>query len=179
VNSMLKLHVGCGDVYLEGWVNIDVESSKADVKHDLQTSLPYDDSSASFIYSEHFIEHLAAEAGANVLKEFYRVLKAGGVLRIATPDLRYLMKKYFLGWKSQDWIKTYGYGWLQTRAEMINLCFRGWGHQYLYDREELERRLREAGFKRLRNKRFGESDYEELRGKETRRDSKLILEAVK
>lgn len=176
---MLKLNVGCGDVYLKGWVNIDNLSEKADLKHDMKDPLPYADGTVDFIYNEHFIEHMSVSEGLAVLREFHRVLKKGGVLRIATPDLDYVMLRYFFLWKRQGWYKKYGYEWIKTRAEMINICFREWGHQYLYNAEELDRRLREAGFIKTKKKRNGKSGYAELIGMETRKESDLIFEAVK
>lgn len=55
-SEMLGLHIGSGDVYLNGWVNIDSESGKADLRRDLRRRHPYEDDSVEFIYSEHFIE---------------------------------------------------------------------------------------------------------------------------
>ncbi len=175
----MKLNIGCGEVCFPGWINIDMDSPKADLRHDMRNPLPYETGTVDFIYSEHFIEHVTAQEGVKVLKDFFRVLKPGGVVRIATPDLNYLLFKYFFFWKRQAWIKKYGYEWLKTKAEMVNLCFREWGHQYLYNKEELERRIMEAGFKKIRNRRRNKSGYPELRNLETRKDSKLILEAEK
>lgn len=175
----LRLNIGCGDVYFDGWVNIDRDSPKADLKMDIRAALPYEDNGVDFIYNEHLIEHLTVQEGVAVLSEFYRVLKPGGVLRIATPDLDYLVFKYFFFWKRQDWIKRFGYGWIKTRAEMMNIGFREWGHQYLYNREELERRLKEAGFKEISRRKMNKSKFPDLKNRETRIDSKLILEAVK
>jgi len=175
----LKLHIGCGDIYLDGWVNIDLDSDRADVKHDLTRPLPYDENSVDFIYSEHFIEHLTVDEGLKMLKECHRILNPGGVLRVATPDLDFLVNQYKTSWKDQDWIKTFGYEWLETRAEMLNLCFHEWGHKYLYNQEELARRLREAGFLKMVRKELNESLHVELRHRETRKDSRLVLEAEK
>ena len=176
---MLKLNLGCGEIAFEGWINIDLESPKADINLNLTSPLPYEDSTVCFIYSEHFIEHLTLNEGLALLSECRRVLEPTGIIRIATPDLDYLMRKYFFFWKKQSWIKKYGYTYLKTRAEMINLCFSEWGHKYLYNREELTRRLQEAGFRSITKKKLGESKYEELKNRETRKDSKLILEAKK
>jgi len=175
----MKLNIGCGDVYLPGWINIDLDSSRADLKHDLRTPLPYEDNSISFIYNEHFIEHVTVNEAVNIMKEFHRVLKKNGVMRIATPDLDYLIFKYIFRWKHQDWIKKYGYDWIKTKAEMLNICFREWGHQYIYNEEELKRRLQEAGFKQIYREKLNKSKYSELKNRETRTDSKLILEALK
>lgn len=176
---MLKLHIGCGNIRLDGWVNVDLESEVADLKHDLREPFPYGDNSVDFIYSEHFIEHLTAQEGLKLLKEIYRVLKPCGVVRIATPNLNYTMFRYFFFWKRQSWFKKFGYEWIKTKAEMINICFREWGHQYLYNHEELERRLREAGFTNIRRQKINKSSYPELQKRETRKESRLILEAVK
>jgi len=175
---MLKLNIGCGSVYLEGWVNIDIESETADLIHDMRNPLPYHDNSIDFIYNEHFIEHLSVDEGVGVMKEFHRVLKPRGVLRIATPDLRRVLFRYFFFWRRQEWIRKW-HRELETRAEMINKSFYSWEHRYLYDTEELKRRLEEAGFTRLSRKSFRKSGHAELRGLETRKDSKLIMEAVK
>lgn len=176
----MNLHIGCGEVYFDGWVNIDKDSEKADKKHDARKRLPYKDNSVDFIYNEHFIEHITVEEAVKILIDFYRVLKPEGVLRIATPDLDYLIEKYISpSWKNQDWIETYSCQWIQTRAEMLNVCFREWGHQYSYNAEELERRLKQAGFEKIYRQKLNESKYTELANRETREDSKLIVEAVK
>jgi predicted SAM-dependent methyltransferase len=62
---------------------------------------------------------------------------------------------------------------------MMNVAFRWWGHQYLYDGEELERRVREAGFTTVRRCALRESTVPELAGLETRPDSRLVVEGVK
>lgn len=175
----MKLHLGCGDIYLEGWVNIDAESPAADLQHDVTTPLPYPDGSVDFIYSEHMIEHLTVDDGVRLLAECRRLLRQGGVVRMATIDLDYLVFRYFFGWKKQDWITTFNYTHLKTKAEMLNLCFHEWGHQYLYNKEELLRRFSEAGFVHMTGCKRGSSRFPELRGLETRKDSRLVIEATK
>ena len=173
------LHVGCGSVHLDGWINIDLESPVADVKHDLRQPLPYPDGSVDLIYNEHFIEHLNIPDGLIFMRECHRVLKSGGILRLATLDLSHVAFRYFFRWKDQDWITRYNCDWLQTPAEMINLVFRAWEHKFIYDAQELNRRLREAGFTMVKRKKLNKSKHVQLRGRETRKDSKLIMEATK
>lgn len=176
---MGMLHLGCGQVYLPGWINLDAESTKADVKHDLRKPLPYGEESIDFVYSEHLIEHLTAEEGEAFLKEARRVLRKGGVMRIATPDLDYVVFKYLFGWRRQPWIAEYGHSHIKTRAEMMNIVFREWGHKWIYNFGEMERRLRSSGFERVKRERFGRSRSPVLRNLETRKDSKLIVECTK
>src|SRR4051794_17468711 len=62
-----KLHIGCGDVALAGWVNIDLAPYPAvDRVHDVTKPLPFE--SCSFIFAEHFIEHLSLHDGLRFLQ---------------------------------------------------------------------------------------------------------------
>lgn len=180
----IKLHLGCGKNYFEGWINLDNNTDrnikKLDIKHDLRKKLPFKDNTVDFIYNEHLIEHLTVDEGVKLLKGLYRILKPEGVLRIATPGLEYVISQYVNNnWKEQEWVKKYHYEWLQTKAEFINLSFREWGHKFLYDEEELIRRFKEAGFENLSIQKNGESNYVELAGLETRKESTLIIEGIK
>lgn len=174
----LKLNVGCGSVKFPGWVNIDIEPG-ADLVVDLRNGLPLRDNNAEFIYNEHFIEHLAFEDGEKAVKEFYRVLKRGGVLRIATPELDYIIKKYVNDWKDQDWLSWPHYSYIKTKGQMLNIAMREWGHEYLYNEEDLRNLLKKVGFKKITKQKLNKSEHLELSNRETREDSKLILEAEK
>jgi predicted SAM-dependent methyltransferase len=178
-----KLNVACGMVYVDGWVNIDINRSllAVDLVMNVIDGLPFKDASCEAIYSEHFIEHLTLHEGVGFFQECYRVLVPGGVVRTATPDLAYLVDRYTAeNWREgQDWLERRPYRFIQSPAEMINVAFRWWGHQWLYDAEELTRRLREAGFMEFRLAEWGKSSHTALQGRETRTESLLILEAVK
>ena len=176
--SRLKLHLGCGTVRLDGWVNID-RHRPADLTLDIRRPLPFRDGSARLIYHEHVIEHLTVEEGERCLRDWCRLLQPGGVLRIATPDLAYLVDRYRADWRDQAWLTLPEYAFIRTRAEMLNVALRWWDHRYVYDGEELERRLRDAGFAAVRRCALRESPVPELAGLETRDDSRLILEGVK
>jgi len=176
---MDKLHLGCGDVYLNGWINIDMASSHVDLCHNLADPLPYKNNSVQYIYSEHLIEHFPVDDAVKLLSECHRVLCPQGVLRVATFNLDYLVFRYLFFWKRQHWIKAFGYAHLQTKAEMLNLCFHEWGHKYLYNKEELFRRVKEAGFLEIYSVKKNKSRFRELSMLETREESNLIIEAIK
>lgn len=184
--SVLKLHIGCGTVYKSGWINIDNNSDNnilnLDFRWDLRKSLPFKDNSVDFIFNEHFLEHLTVEEGQKAIKDFYRILKPGGVLRIAMPDLENTIKTYLNpNWKEddKDFLKKFGLDFIETKAERINISFRWWGHKWLYDWEELYRRLKEAGCERINRCEIYKSDYLELQNIETRNESTLIAEVIK
>lgn len=180
----IMLNVGCGTDYKEGWVNVDNNSdnniTKLDLNHDLRDPLPYNDNTVDFIFNEHFFEHLTVEEGQVAMKEFMRVLKPGGVMRIAMPDLEQAVDAYYNPkWKERDFMKTFGLEFVQTRAEMLNMNFHWWGHKWLYDWEELERRLREAGYTKIKRCKHSKSKHPELCNLETREESVLIGEVTK
>src|SRR5687767_10665609 len=55
----LRLHLGCGPKLLEGWVNLDASINRAIVTAKLPRGLRrFDDLSAQFIYTSHFLEHI-------------------------------------------------------------------------------------------------------------------------
>jgi predicted SAM-dependent methyltransferase len=177
-----RLHLGCGRVCHAGWINIDREYRRdsVDLAWDLRKPLPFRAGSCSFVYSEHLIEHLSPSDGIALLRECHRVLQSDGTMRIATPSLRHLVEDYCSeNWRQQDWLKWESFAFVETPAEMLNIAFRWWGHRWLYDREELVRRILEAGFSAAVEVDRGASEHAPLRGLETREDSKLVCEATK
>jgi predicted SAM-dependent methyltransferase len=176
-----RLHIACGNVKLPGWVNVDRDpvSEIIDVSWDVRQPLPIADCSCEYIFHEHFLEHLTVPEGLSFLRECRRLLTRGGILRVAMPDLAECVRQYYENDWRQPWMQKYGYEWIQTRAETINIAFRDWEHKWLYDREELHRRLREAGFEQIRDCERLQSPVPALRGLETRDETLLVCEAIK
>ncbi|MGZ4846327.1 MAG: class I SAM-dependent methyltransferase [Halobacteriota archaeon] len=177
-SKRVRLNLGSGRAHLTGWINVDIESN-ADLVHDIRRGLPFESNSADFIYNEHFIEHLSFDEATKMLRECFRCLKVGGVLRVATPDLGYILHKYDTDWSDQDWLSRPEHETINTKGKMINASFRWWGHRYLYDEDDLREQLARTGFTQIQRCTIHESDYEDLRNLETRQDSTLIIEASK
>jgi predicted SAM-dependent methyltransferase len=175
-DAIMKLHLGCGSINLTGWINIDLDSPGADMHLDLRQPLPFETSTVDYVYAEHFIEHVERHDGVRLLQELLRVLKPGGVIRLVTPDLRFLCCTYLSG-NLDEW----GYIWRPaTGSIMMNEAMRLWGHQFLYDAEEFESLLHESGFTQRTFQGWRTSEHPELSGLETRPfHQDLILEAVK
>lgn len=173
-----KLHIGCGKNYLAGWVNADI-TPFAELIIFLQWRIPFRDESLSLVFSEHVLEHVSLHVAKKHLRELHRVLKPGGIVRIAMPDLDDIISCYLDDWKRADWVNWPEYSYVQSRVQAINMAFREWGHQYLYNREEIVRLLAEAGFSKINFALPGVSHLPGLCGLETRPDSKLIVEAEK
>ena len=171
----MYLNVGSNDATIEGFVNIDIEPV-ADVCCDVRWNLPFRDAAFDGVYSEHFIEHIPQRDAVAFLRECRRVTRLGGRIRIATPDLDWIVRRYHQeDWRQGDMFAN-GYGWVATRAEQLNLAMREWGHQWLYDEEELCRIGGMAGLELLGRVAPGQSDVAELANRETRPGSRLVVE---
>lgn len=85
----LKLHLGCGSVYLKDYVNIDVSSdSVADIVSDLRDIYKlYPVNSVSEIFLVHSISYLRLWEGLDFFKQSFQLLKEGGSLILEFPDL--------------------------------------------------------------------------------------------
>ncbi len=62
--------------------------------HDVRKPLPFQDNSIHAIYASHLLEHLYLEEAKRLLKECFRILQPGGILRMVVPDLRAIVLEY-------------------------------------------------------------------------------------
>jgi predicted SAM-dependent methyltransferase len=81
----VKLNIGSAGRKKEGYINVDWQSIvKPDLEHNLNVyPYPFADSSVDLIEAFHVVEHL--DRPFDVLKEFHRILKPGGVLHLKVP----------------------------------------------------------------------------------------------
>jgi predicted SAM-dependent methyltransferase len=140
--NLIKLHIGCGHVILDGWNNIDKDHPDADIQLDVTCGLPYPDNSVGYIFAEHFIEHITRPQALIFLRECRRVLVEGGLIRLATPNLDALVDAY-LARDTGRW----GDLWQpNSPCQLLNEGFHNWGHKYIYNRSDMYLLLKEAGF---------------------------------
>jgi predicted SAM-dependent methyltransferase len=133
-NAQMKLHLGCGARHIEGYVNIDFRKTSAtDLVCDIR-KLPYTDKSVELIETYHVIEHLPRHDLPITLKEWYRVLTAGGKLIIECPNFDEIAKQYVQGNKKRI-DNIFG---LQR--------FPGDTHLFGYDYDSLKKILEQEGF---------------------------------
>jgi SAM-dependent methyltransferase len=83
---VVKINVGCGPFYREGWTNLDTEPSvHPDVVGSI-LALPFDAASATAVYCGHVLEHVPLQDIPAALAEVHRVLEPGGKLCVVGPD---------------------------------------------------------------------------------------------
>jgi SAM-dependent methyltransferase len=130
-SSGLRLNLGCGLDAIDGWVNVDKSFGPMLGRHphlskllfvagvlngeqyrtewpqniqrtDIVRRMPWPEASVSFIYSSHMMEHLNRIEVRKVLTEFMRVLRAGGLVRLALPDLHVMARDYLERKRASD-----------------------------------------------------------------------------
>jgi SAM-dependent methyltransferase len=89
------LNVGCGATFHRDWINIDsAPESKEVAAVDVVDGLPFGDGSFDAVYCSHMLEHLESQQGLALLAEMRRVLRPGGTVRVAVPDLETIASEY-------------------------------------------------------------------------------------
>lgn len=170
-HSVTKLQLGTSNNVLSGWLNTDVAPNHRSVVYlDVTKAFPLSDNTFDYVFSEHMIEHVSHSDGQMMLQECFRVLRPGGTVRVATPDLKVLLSLYdkektafqkrYIDWSVKRFMPE-----VPERQDVfvINNFFRAWGHRFLYDGETLHGSLARAGFRDITFHAPGQSDYPELR----------------
>lgn len=134
-----KLHLGCGELYLEGYVNIDfppehhtVVKVKADLYSDIR-NLKYPENSIEEIRLHHVFEHFSRQEALKLLADWRKWLKPGGKLVIETPDVetafqmfaetddlkkRFALLRHVFGSHEADWA-YHKDGWGEQKFKFI------------------------------------------------------------
>jgi SAM-dependent methyltransferase len=180
-----KLQIGTSSNVLAGWLNVDITPLYPGVFFmDATRPFPFADNSFDYVFSEHMIEHVSREEGLVMLRECFRVLKPGGRIRIATPDLEVLAGLYARE-KTPEQV-----GYIETVIDayipnavgareglVINQLF-DFGHQFLYDPTTLRDALEAAGFSNVTRCEPGGSAVPELCGLDAHANDYIRFETV-
>jgi 2-polyprenyl-3-methyl-5-hydroxy-6-metoxy-1,4-benzoquinol methylase len=158
----LKLHLGCGEKYLEGYVNIDfpdteqnVIKTKADVFSSMK-DLSYPSGTVDEIRSHHLFEHFTRAEALKLLVRWRSWLKPNGLLVIETPDFA-TSAAFFLSTTS---VKRK----FQLSRHIYGSEEAGWAiHKDHWDRQKFLFILKKMGFKdiKVRNYHNGLSRHAE------------------
>lgn len=213
--KLKKLHLGCGTIAPSDWINIDnswnawlakypilkklikisglirsdllnIPWPKNIIIYDLTKTLSFDNNSVDCIYSSHTLEHLYLEQAKNLLKECFRILKPGGIVRIVVPDLKAFTQDYLNRNTSADtYLEKLR---LRQTGPPTNLVLRIYNklndtnsHKWMYDKNSLTHYLKLAGFKNIQSKKLYQSKIIDIRQIEQpgRLSDAICLEAEK
>lgn len=92
-----RLHLGCGSRYLPGYIHVDITAHPhVDVVTDVTQSMDsyFQPGSIDEIYACHILEHIGRRSVEETLKSWLRLLRPGGVLRLAVPDFQAIVAEY-------------------------------------------------------------------------------------
>ena len=163
VSEIRKVNYGCGEVLINGWINVDIMPTKNIEKNgniyyqmDLTKKHLFPDNSLEFAFAEDFIEHLSQADAVIFLSEIYRTLQKGGVLRLSTPEFFNVQRKHFS-------VISYD----QARS-MKAEAYTKHSHKHFFCFEELKQLSQHIGFSNIQSVEFAKSQYPELRDLDSR-----------
>ena len=147
------INMGCGwRNFGKGWTHIDsgnYEHLDAESITDLNQ---YGTSTVDIIYASHVIEYFDREELPAVLREWRRILKVGGILRVAVPNFKKIVDLYSSGEYTLNSFLGPLYGKMFMRTSPIY-------HKTIYDLVSLSEVLKDSGFRDLKQWDWRETEH--------------------
>lgn len=182
-----KINLCGGTVKIPGYFNVDIKGS--DLNIDLEKrNLPFIANSIDYLVCISAINYFCKKRAQDIIKEVYRIMHSGGIVRFGVQDLKLIVSKYlnndkdFFYQKKKDGSMRFEG---KTPCEMINSWFFG-GYmaggkysKFFYDYETLALMFEKAGFKNIREMKYRESDIPNIELIDNREDQMFFLEATK
>jgi predicted SAM-dependent methyltransferase len=137
--SSTKLNLGCGGRFRDGWVNVNFTSTgRGVIEADLGKGVPFSDQSFDMIYHSHLLEHFSKADALVFLKDCFRVLRPGGVIRIAVPDLESITRNYLFALEkaragTKGWDHNYEWMLLEMYDQVVRNQSGGEMARYLFN----------------------------------------------
>jgi predicted SAM-dependent methyltransferase len=134
----IKLHLGCGNKHIDGYINIDVRHlDGVDLIDNIKELKSFETNSVDVIYASHVLEHFGRNEYMSILTRWYDLLKDGGILRVAVPDFEKIVEHYS-EFRDLKQLRGFLYGG-QNYNENYHYC--------VWDFKQLEEDLKYVGFK--------------------------------
>jgi len=175
-----RLNWGCGSWAEPGWINSDVKDGPGiDLSCDIREGLPLESDSIDYAVSIHALPEVPYPELVPVLRELRRVLKPGGVLRLALPDLDKAIAAYQRG--DRDYFLVPDTDARSIGAKFVlQMIWYGYSRT-LFTHDFAEELLADAGFRRVDRCRYREtaSTFPEIVVLDNRERESLFVEAVK
>ena len=111
----MRLNLGCGPLYLEGWVNVDADPEvRADHHGDAIEFVRRHAPEVTEVYMGHFLEHLRLGDALALLILIRERLEPGAVVSAVTPDMRAIFDAYLRGEMDNQFLNDwYIYSYVQ------------------------------------------------------------------
>ena len=118
---------------------------------------PWPFNGLEYVYGEHFLEHLSLEGAIAFLNNVWKSLKPGGVIRLSTPSIEWVLSTHF------NLSETNPQRRIDSTFSM-NRAFHGWGHQFIYSKDFLQSLLDNLGWQKVIFCEYGKSEHSSLQG---------------
>jgi predicted SAM-dependent methyltransferase len=138
------------------------------IHRDLQRGIPFPDNTVDYIFSSHLLDCLPRTDGARVLAEAFRVLRPGGMVRLAVSDLEITIALLVAGDRETARARLF-----PPTVSRVNLRY------FMYDFETLSAALSEAGFVDIERRSFQRGEVPDTELLDSRPDDSLFIEARK
>ena len=175
-----RLNWGCGAVGEPGWINSDIKDGRSiQISCDIREGLPLDSDSMDYVVSIHALPEIHFNDQLTVLRELHRVIKPGGVLRLALPDIDRSIDAYrrrdssFFLVPDEDAASVGG-------KFIVQLVWYGYSKTF-FTSDFIEELLFKAGFGRVEHVAYQvtASEFEGITELDNRQDESLFVEAYK
>lgn len=140
INEGIRIHLGSGEVNLQGWINID--GIKLAHIHNVDKDFnlhEFKDNSVSEIYLSHVLEHFSFKESKVLLENLKFKLKPSGIIRISVPDIDKILHVYEET-KNLNLLKNAIMGGQNTDLDF---------HKSIYNFTELKNLLLSSGYKNV------------------------------
>lgn len=131
MGEKIRLNIGAGDTQIPGFISLDIKTGT-----DASQKLDYADGSVDEIYASHVLEHIHHSKTHEAVREWVRVLRPGGRIRIAVPDSARIAQQAASGVMPMNLYSAWMHGSHDVDTDR---------HQAEFNREHLESLLRGLG----------------------------------
>ncbi|MDB0032797.1 methyltransferase domain-containing protein [Amylibacter sp.] len=131
-----SVHLGCGNKYLTGWINVDIlDDLECDIYDELN-EIEFNEGVIDRVYACHVLEHLHEESVKALIQKIYKWLMPNGKIYIAVPDFDSI-HKWYAQTKSLSDIRGLILGGGKDDYDI---------HKSIYNFEKMSAFLKDAGF---------------------------------
>jgi SAM-dependent methyltransferase len=178
-SAVRRLNWGCGSWAEPGWINSEQKEGPGILTCDIRDGLPLESDSIDYAVSIHALPEVPYTGLVPVLQELRRVLKPGGVLRLALPDLEKGFQAYQRGDRDYFLIPDEDMQSLGGKL-VLQLIWYGYSRT-LFTHDFIEEILQKADFRSITRCQFKQtaSEHPDIVALDNRENESLFVEATK